>query len=329
MPAVSAPMAGGPSTPALAAAVAECGGLGFLAGGLIPAETLADKFAAARALTAGPLGINLFVPHNVPADPGEVETYARRLSAEGGRYATPLGTPRHDDFGWRAKLDLLHELRPEAVSFTFGLPSEEVCRRLREAGILVVGTVTSVDEANQAVSRGVDALVVQGPDAGGHRATFNPHALPDSVGLDDLLAGVLDTVGCDVVAAGGLANTADVDRVFEKGATAAQFGTALLLANEAGTSPVHRAALGDPQFTETVLTRAFTGRYARSLRNRFVRDHEHHAVFGFPEIAHLTSPILAAASALGDPHGTSLWAGTQYRQARTAPVKTILAELMP
>ncbi|MEE6177504.1 nitronate monooxygenase [Mycobacterium sp. 050134] len=329
MPAVSAPMAGGPSTPALAAEFSNHGGLGFLAGGLIPAELLAEKIAEARALTAGPMGVNLFVPHDVPADPGEVDTYARRLSAEVGRYATPLGTPRHDDFGWRAKLDLVHDLRPEAVSFTFGLPSEDVCRRLRQDGILILGTVTSVDEASQAVSRGVDALVVQGPDAGGHRATFAPDTLPDSVGLDDLLAGVLDAVGCDVVAAGGLANAADVLRVFQKGAAAAQFGTALLLADEAGTSPVHRAALGDPQFTETVLTRAFTGRYARSLRNRFVRDHEDHAVFGFPEIAHLTLPILAAADTLGDPDGTSLWAGTQYRHARSAPVKTILSELMP
>ncbi|WP_244168016.1 nitronate monooxygenase [Mycobacterium paraffinicum] len=329
IPAVSAPMAGGPSTPALAAAVSNSGGLGFLAGGMVSATALEQAFTAARRRTSGALGINIFVPQQACCDPGGVAAYARRLSPEVGRYATHLGVPRHDDFGWQAKLDLLCELRPEAVSFTFGLPGPDVCRRLRQAGIFVLGTVTSVDEASLAVACGVDAVVAQGPNAGGHRATFDARAIPSSLPLEHLLREVSAAVDCHVVAAGGLARATDVARILELGATAAQFGTALLLADEAGTNPVHRAALRDPQFTETVLTRAFTGRYARSLKNRFIKDHDHHAVFGFPEVAHLTLPIQAAAVTIADPHGTSLWAGAAFHEAKSGSAKDILADLMP
>jgi nitronate monooxygenase len=324
---VGAPMAGGPSTPALAAAVANAGGLGFLAAGMLSADQLADAIAATRRLTAGAVGVNLFVPQRRQGTVEQFRAFAAALSLEAGNYGVTLGKPCHHDDDWAAKLDVVCDLRPEVVSFTFGSPSPRQCRRVTGAGILTLATVTTVDEAATAVSCGVDAVVAQGPRAGGHRATFDPLAVPAGVPLDDLVAALIAGVDCPVVAAGGLATASDVRRVRSVGATAAQVGTALLLADEAGTNRVHRAALRDPQFDQTVITRAFTGRYARALRNRFIDEHEQDAIFGFPGVARMTAPVQAAAVRVGDPHGTSLWAGTAFRHAKTGSAVDIVHEL--
>jgi nitronate monooxygenase len=177
------------------------------------------------------------------------------------------------------------------------------------------------------VASGVDAVAAQGPSAGGHRGTFDPAARPASQPLGELLAEVKAGVDVPVVAAGGLMTADDVGRVLAAGAVAAQLGTAFLLADEAGSSPVHRAALQDPQFTETVVTRAFSGRYARGLRNRFIDEHEAEAPFGYPEIHWLTSPLRAASVRARDPHAVNVWAGTGFRNARAATVASIMAGL--
>lgn len=327
VPIVGAPMAGGPSTPALAAAVADAGGLGFLAAGMLSAEKSAEAIHVTRGLTSGPVGVNLFVPQQ-PHDSAEQFTkLAAALSEEAANYHVALGEPRYDDDDWDAKLEVVCDLRPEVVSFTFGLPTQSQCRRLTGAGIFTLATVTTVDEAVTARKCGVDAMVAQGPDAGGHRATFDPFATPSEAALDDLVAALKAGLDCPVIAAGGIAAASDVKRVRDVGAVSAQVGTALLLADEAGTNPVHRAALRDPQFDQTVVTRAFTGRYARSLRNRFIDEHEQDAIFGFPEVIKMTAPVLAAAVRIGDPHGTSLWAGTAFKDAKTGSAVDIVREL--
>ncbi|WAJ47591.1 nitronate monooxygenase [Mycobacterium sp. Aquia_216] len=320
-------MAGGPSTPALAAAISNGGGLGFLAGGMISAEELADSILAARRLTSGPLGVNLFVPQAPLAASQELEAFARALEDEAEHYGVALGEPHDDDDEYAAKLDVVCDLRPEVVSFTFGSPSEAACRRLSDAGILTLATVTTVREALIAISFGANALVAQGPDAGGHRATFDARTTPPGDPLDDLVPTLVACFDCPVVAAGGLGTPAAVRRARDLGATAVQLGTAFLLADEAGTNPVHRAALRDPQFTETVMTRAFTGRYARALRNRFVDKHDAHAIFGFPHAAMITGPIQAAAVKLGDPHGVGMWTGAAFRNVRAGSATDIVQEL--
>jgi nitronate monooxygenase len=178
------------------------------------------------------------------------------------------------------------------------------------------------------VAAGVDVLAAQGPSAGGHRGTFDPSAQPASEPLEQLLAALTATVDLPVIAAGGLSTAEDIRRVTRAGAVAAQLGTAFLLADEAGSSPVHRAALKDPQFTETVVTRSFSGRYARGLRNRFIDEHEAEAPFGYPEVHYLTSPVRAAAVRAGDPHGVNVWAGTGFRDAKAAPVAEIVENLI-
>ncbi|AGB24975.1 2-nitropropane dioxygenase-like enzyme [Mycobacterium sp. JS623] len=327
VPIIVAPMAGGPSTPELAAAGTNAGGLGFVAAGYLTAEAFGERLSAARGLTAGPLGANLFVPQPSAGTREDIELYAKSLAPEAERYGAQLGEPRFDDDHWAAKIEVLLDVRPEVASFTFGVPSAEECRRLREVGVTVVGTVTTLAEAHTAVTRGVDAVAVQGPSAGGHRGTFDPAVQPARQPLDELLADVASAVDMPVVAAGGLMTADDVGRVLAAGAVAAQLGTAFLLSAESGSSPVHRAALQDPQFTETVVTRAFSGRYARGLRNRFIDEHEAEATFGYPEIHWLTSPLRQASVRAGDPHAVNVWAGTGYRLARSATVAEIMRSL--
>ena len=286
----------------------------------------AERIAAARRLTSGPLGVNLFVPQPSAGTPAAIERYAAALADEAQRYGAQLGEPRYDDDRWAAKLDVVLDMRLEAVSFTFGLPTTAECERLAAVGITTVGTVTTLAEAEMAVACGVDAVVAQGPSAGGHRGTFDPAAQPAADRLEHLLA-ALAIIDVPVVAAGGSATADDVGRVLPAGAVAAQLGTAFLLADEAGSSPVHRAALQDPQFTETVVTKAFSGRYARGLRNRFIDEHEAEAPLGYPEIHYLTSPLRAASVRAGDPHAVNVWAGTGFRSAKAAPVAEIMKDL--
>jgi nitronate monooxygenase len=325
-PIIGAPMAGGATTPALAAAVTDAGGLGFLAAGYLTAARFADQLAAARAVTTGPLGVNLFVPQPCSVGLAELDAYRRELEPLAQTFGVEPGEPRPDDDDWQAKLEVIADTVPDAVSFTFGCPSPEVLDRFRALGMLTMVTVTSREEADCAVRAGADVLIVQGPEAGGHRSVFAPGQRPGALGLRELLAQTRG-MGVPVVAAGGLGDAAAVAQVLAHGAVAAQVGTALLLSDEAGTNPVHRAALVDPAFTDTVVTACFTGRYARSLANGFSSRYDVLAPLGYPQVHQITGPIRAASLAAGNPHATSLWAGTAWREANAGPAAKIVAAL--
>jgi nitronate monooxygenase len=327
VPIIGAPMAGGPSTPALAAAVSTAGGLGFVAAGYLTAVRLADDIEAARALTSGPLGVNLFVPQPSTAVPAEIADYRARLEPLAAHYGVQVGLARSDDDGWSDKLDVVAHAKPDVVSFTFAFPPADAVTRLRDLGITTVMTVTSVEEAHAARALCIDVIAVQGPEAGGHRGTTAPDIVPPVAPLDELLGTVVRAVDVPVIAAGGLATAADVDRVLRAGACAAQVGTALLLTDEAGTNAAHRAALASDDFRDTVVTRAFSGRYARGLRNDFTRRFDDVAPFGYPEVHYMTSSIRRAAVAAGDPHGTNLWAGTAFKRTTAGPAGGVVAAL--
>ena len=326
VPIVGAPMAGGPSTPALAAAVTIAGGLGSLPAGYLSPERFADDIAAARSKTSGPLAVNLFVPQPCSASSDELQAYRELLMPLARRYGVEPGRARPDDDGWQAKLDVVADTVPEAVSFTFGCPAPEVLRRLRRLGVLSMVTVTSRAEAEFAVAAGADALVAQGPAAGGHRSVFEPDRRPPQDSLATLLAQTTG-LGVPVVAAGVIVDATGVRAVLEAGARAAQIGTALLLAEEAGTNPVHRSALTDARFTDTVVTACFTGRYARSLVNDFSTRYHRAAPLGYPQVHQITGPVRAAALKADDPHATSLWAGTGWRSASPGPAAAIIGAL--
>jgi nitronate monooxygenase len=253
-PIVQAPLAGGASTPELAAAVCGAGGLGFIATGYRDVDPVRMDIRAIRELTTSPFGVNLFVPGE-PADPGPAESYAGRLCDEG----LEAGEPRWEDDGWEAKLDLLLAERPAVASFTFGCPQAGMVAALREAGVDVWVTVTSPEEASRAAEAGADALIAQGVEAGGHRGAFGPETARPG---------------------------------------------------------------------ETRLTRAFTGKPARGLVNRFLAEHED-APEAYPELHHVTAPIRAAARERGDPEEINLWAGQTHELAPKLPAAEVVRRLTP
>src|SRR4051812_4336471 len=232
LPIVQAPMAGGPSTPALAAAVSEAGGLGFLGAGYLTVERLVADIAATRALTERPFGVNLFVGGGAPADPAAVEAYATRLADDAERAGVSLGAPRFDDDAFAAKVDLLEAARVAVVSFTFGLPPAEAAARLRSAGSALWMTVTSPEEAREAMALEPDALIVQGVEAGGHRGVFVDDEHASELTLLSALQLVRAAVDVPLVAAGGLGTGAAVGAALVAGAAGGPGGPGDLRAQE-------------------------------------------------------------------------------------------------
>ena len=317
-------MGGGPSTPALAAAVCDSGGLGFLAAGYLTPDAVRAELDELRRLTSRPYGLNLFVPGIPSRDRAGLARYAETLAGEAERYGVELGEPRYDDDHWKGKLALAREERVPVVSFTFGCPDHGVLASLREAGCETWVTVTSAGEAEAAASAGADALVVQGFEAGGHRGSYEPGAAAD-IGLLALLQLVRSVTDLPLVATGGIATGRGVAAVLAAGAAAAQIGTAFMLTPEAATSPAHRDALR--RGGSTALTRAFTGRSARGIENRFMREHEHEAPVAYPEVHHLTAPVRAAARGRADADGFHLWAGQGHSLAAELPAGELVRAL--
>jgi nitronate monooxygenase len=335
-PIIAAPMAGGPSTPELVAAVSRCGGLGFVAGGYLTAAELRAQILRARELSNDtyPIGVNLFVPSLSVIEAEALEDYSARLAPFAAAFGVTLDVPRvgQDREHYAEKLALLIELAPDIVSFTFGAPDAATLLMLRERDILTSVTVTTSHEAAQALAAGAGSLTVLGPAAGGHRATFDQTEPPSDTPLEGLLAQITplaSAANAPVIAAGGISSPAAVAAVLAGGAVAAQLGTTFLLADEAGTHPTHRAALAHPALAETTLTRAFTGRYGRALVTEFASAMDLFAPAGFPEIQYLTAPLRSAALVHGDPQYACLWAGTGYAQAVTAPAARIITAMMP
>ncbi|MPY81130.1 MAG: nitronate monooxygenase [Actinophytocola sp.] len=326
-PIVAAPMAGGPSTPELAAAVGRAGGVGFLAAGYKAPQALVAQIGTLRELSDAPFGVNLFVPGPVP-DVASVAAYRQELVAEAARYDVDLPEPDpSDDDHWEEKVEHLVADPVPVVSFTFGLPPVDVVADLRRVGTYVVVTVTSVAEARAAAALGVDALCVQGPEAGGHSGMHDPYAEPPVTPLLDLLAATRTGTSLPLIAAGGIASGADIAAALRVGAQAVQLGTAYLRTPESGAKPAHKRALADPRFSATVVTRAFSGRLARGLRNRLIDAHDATAPVGYPMVNQLTQPLRAAAASQDDPDGLALWAGTGYRHAAETPAEALTVKL--
>lgn len=327
LPVIAAPMAGGATTTAMVIAAAGAGSFGQLGAGYKTPEALQTEIATVRAASI-PFGVNVFAPTPVPIDLEAYRRYAALLQPEAERFGVTLpAEPVDDDDAFGAKIDLLRSEPVPVVSFTFGLPTTDVIRGLQKVGTVVVQTVTSAQEAEAAAAAGVDMLAVQASVAGGHSGTFTPDRMPAPVPLTELVGQVAAAVRLPVIAAGGLATASDVAAVLHAGAAAVAVGTVLLRADESGASATHKAALADPSRTETVLTRAFTGRPARGLRNRFIDRFEAAAPLGYPAIHHLTSPLRKAAAKSGEADLVHLWAGTGFREAAEKPTATILTEL--
>lgn len=324
LPIIAAPMAGGPTTPALVRAVTDAGGFGFLAGGYKTPDALASEIAEVRAHTSQ-FGVNLFVPGAHEPDRDAFGAYAAELQSEADVYGIRLDSePVSDDDWWPQKLALLMADPVPLVSLTFALPDAGDVAALQRAGTVVLATVTTPAEARSARAIGVDGLVVQGAGAGGHSGTHDANRPPAPIPTEMLVWDVRAAVDLPVIATGGVDGPASVQTLLRAGAAAVAVGTLLLRTDEAGTPSTHRAALADHTFTETVLTHAFTGRPARALRNGFIDRHQATAPIGYPAVHHLTRSLRQAAARAGDTDRLHLWAGTGYRSAPAGPASEVV-----
>jgi nitronate monooxygenase len=327
VPLVVAPMAGGPSTVDLVAAVSRAGAFGFLAGGYKTADAVSEEIASVRAAGVTSFGVNLFLPGQPTADPDGLSAYLRALGPEATALTTMLGDAQWDDDDYPRKLDVVLRDRPAAVSFTFGVPGVETVRALQDVGSLVVVTVSTPEEASVALGVGPDALCLQGSEAGAHRGSLANDFRPDADRpIRALLASVWGRTLVPVIAAGGVGGPEDVRDLLARGATLVQSGTAFVRCPESGAHALAKAALADPSFGSTAVTRAFSGRRARALVNAMVRDHPG-APAAYPEINNATRPLRAAAAAAGDPQHMSLYAGTGYRRAQARAAAEVVAHL--
>ncbi|MDQ6709042.1 MAG: nitronate monooxygenase, partial [Candidatus Dormibacteraeota bacterium] len=243
LPIVQAPLSGGASTPELTIAAGRAGALGFLAAGYLTADKLADDIGLVRRAFTSAIGVNLFVPGPNTPEAADLRSYRERIRIEASAVNAEPGEPRWSDDDWQSKLEVVLGEQPAVVSFTFGCPERDVINDLRRRAIEVWVTVTEPDEAERAADAGADALVVQGIEAGGHRASFVDEDGVGEVGLLTLIRLVSKRVRLPLVAAGGLCDGYSIAAVLVAGARAAQVGSAFLDTLEAGTSPPHRERL--------------------------------------------------------------------------------------
>lgn len=331
-PILQAPMAGGVTTPALVAAVSEAGGLGSLGGGYLAPDALRAAIRGVRALTARPFGVNLFVAEPGRPAPAEADVSRAAEALEPFRTEVGLsGRPRPaPPPPFEAQLRVVLEEAVPVFSFTFGaLPAADVAA-LAGRGACVLGTATTVREARALEASGVHAVVAQGGEAGGHRGTFDgppERALAGTLALVPLVA---DAVSVPVVAAGGIMDGRGIAAALCLGAAGVQMGTAFLACPESGASPAYREAVlsraggGDA----TVLTRAFSGRLARGIANRFTEEMARAPVLNYPLQNALTSELRQAAARAGRADLLSLWAGQAHGLARALPAGELVRSLV-
>jgi len=321
-------MAGGPTVPALVIAAAEAGALAFLAGGYKSPAKMRSEMAAVRAGTDAPFGVNVFVPGQPTREPEALADYLEEIEEAAAAFGVKVGPADWDDDAFDDKVEVLLADPPAVVSFTFGCPPPDVLGALKERSAMVAVTVTTTEEADLAVAAGSDLLCLQGSEAGGHRGTFVIDDRPgQDVELLELLTQIRRRCELPLIAAGGIAGPADVAAAISAGADLCQAGTAFLRCAESGASPTYQRALAERAAHGTAITRAFSGRRARGVGNRFMREHPG-APRAYPEINNATRPIRAAAAAVDDAEHVSLFAGVHFAQARPVPAGEIIEFLV-
>ena len=326
-----APMAGAGGTPELAATVSNAGGLGAWGGAYAKPDELAAAMRKIRQQTARPFNINLFAGGygmDREIDPRPMLEIVAQAHAELGLPAPSLPPLPENPFA--AQLDVVLEERPPVFSFTFGVPSPAQMAALKKRDIAVVGTATTVEEARILAQLGVDAIVAQGAEAGAHRGTFAASFEDSMVPLSRLMRDIRAVVALPVIASGGIMDARDVAACLSEGAAAVQLGTAFLPCPELGAPPVYKQALLAAEADTTVITRAFSGRPARGLSNRFIAmvAGRERAILPFRQQNDLTRPMRNAAGLNGVADFISLWAGQGVARSRAMPAADLVAALL-
>ena len=324
-------MAGGPSCPELAAAVSNAGGLGSLGAAYLSPERIAEELRRTRTLTKKPFSINLFAldySRQPVMNPEPMLGVMAEVHARFGLGPPPPPPPARDPFP--AEIEAVLAAPPAVFSFTFGIPPAAIMQRLKERGVFVMGTATTVHEGRLLMDAGVDAIVAQGAEAGAHRGTFADSFENSMVPTLELVRGLVAAVPLPVIASGGLMDGRDIMRALEAGASAAQLGTAFLGSSECGASAAYKRAILSAREDTTVVTRAYSGRPARGLSNEFIQRlaGKEEQILPYPLQNALTRPMRAAAAQRGDAEYLSLWAGQGVTRARALPAGELVRRLV-
>lgn len=331
LPLIQAPMAGVQGS-ALAIAVSNAGGLGSLPCAMLAPEAQRAELETIRAQTTGPYNVNFFCHRPPEPDAAREAAWRAALAPYYAEYGIDAATisagPGRRPFD-AAAADLLAEFQPPVVSFHFGLPDEALLARVRSWGARVLSSATTVEEARWLEARGVDAVIAQGLEAGGHRGIFLSDDLTSQVGTFALLPQIVQAVRVPVIAAGGIADAAGVRAALALGAAGVQVGTAYLLCPEATTSAVHRAALQSEAAGHTALTNLYTGRPARGILTRLMREQGPLSTLApaFPLATAAVAPLRAQAEAVGLGDFTPLWAGQNASGCRAVPAAELTRAL--
>jgi nitronate monooxygenase len=328
-PIIQAPM-GGFTTPKLVAEVSNAGGLGSIGAPYFSPEQIAREIADVRAMTSRAFSINVFAGGYAAentVDPAPMLKLIGEIHGELG--LPPPVLPPLGKIPVSAQIDAIVAARPPIFSFAFGIPSESDLRKVRDAGIFIIGTATNVEEARALEKAGVDAVAAQGGEAGAHRGTFIGRFEDAMTPTLDLVTAITNAVSLPVIAAGGLMDGADIAAALKRGAVAAQLGTAFLCCPEAGTVATHREALLAAKSDTTRVTRAYSGRHARGLVTEFMDrvDPRPDIILPFPLQNDLTRPLRGAATKAGDARFLSLWAGQGVTRCRALSAAELVAAL--
>ncbi|MFT4399557.1 nitronate monooxygenase [Bacillus sp. SW14] len=328
-PVIQAPMAGGLVTPVLAAAVSNEGALGSLASGYLSSDMLEKQIVDMQQLTDGAFQVNVFVPESrKEPDEGNIQTWKNRIPF--AEQAPPFSSEEEEweDFHKKISIILKHNVR--ACSFTFGIPPDETIQALKKNGCCLIGTATVPQEAIMLEERGMDIIVLQGSEAGGHRGSFLPVSGEAALGLMSLIPQAADAVSVPVIAAGGIADRRGVQAAHCLGAQGVQVGTLFLMCEQCEASETYKGELKRARGTDTRLTSLFSGKPARGIVNQWMKEQqaEEANALPYPLQNTLTKPMRKQAAREKDSGYMSLWAGQSVGMLNgTADVKSLLAEL--
>ena len=333
-PIIQAPMAGGPTTSSLVAAVSNAGGLGMIGAGYMRPNQIRQQIREVREMTDKPFGINLFVPSQYSLDKEKLQTAETLLEPirELLKVDLPKSLPSFetDLETFQEQINIVIEERVALCSFTFGIPSPEIMNMLKEHSIILLGTATTVREAVINERAGMDAVVAQGTEAGGHRGTFIGGAEQSLIGLMSLVPQVADCINIPVIAAGGIMDGRGMMAAKCLGALGVQMGTAFLVCQESGANIAHKEAIFKSNEEQVVLTRAFSGKMARGLQNHFIEKMTRHELLlpDYPLQNELTKEIRKASAAAENPEFISLWGGQSPRLAKRQTVEELMNKIV-
>ncbi|WP_312473134.1 nitronate monooxygenase [Neobacillus sp.] len=333
-PIIQAPMAGGITSPELVAAVSNAGGLGMIGAGYMSPSQLRKQISEVRQLTDYPFGINIFIPSEFRVDSEKLNlTKAILQPFKEDLFVKEepiLPTYEGDLSTFHEQLSILVEEKVPICSFTFGLPSPEVIAKLKEKSMVLIGTATTVQEAIMNENAGMDAVVVQGSEAGGHRGTFQGEEKQSLIGLMSLIPQVADAIRIPIIAAGGIMDGRGIIAAKCLGATGVQMGTAFLVCEESGANILHKNAIIKSSENQVVLTKAFSGKMARGINNRFITEMRRYEedLPVYPLQNELTKAIRKASAAIGIPEYMSLWSGQSPRIAKKLPASELVKRIV-